>query len=166
MRFLHLALYFTRKMEVFYFRVTVYNLSPNSGVMQTCIQTFQKLKPKKKMFMFMLMGVRPCLWIASTSGPVIHPPNDIVSMESHSGIFDGKTEDLREKPVPVPLCPPQIPHGLAWVWTWASGVRGWWLTVRAMAQPKKMFNWHMNETCTFKTVEIRNIRMTPLQIKK
>jgi hypothetical protein len=24
----------------------------------------------------------------------------------------GKTEELGEKPVPVPLCPPQIPHGL------------------------------------------------------
>jgi hypothetical protein len=24
----------------------------------------------------------------------------------------GKTEVLGEKPVPVPLCPPQIPHGL------------------------------------------------------
>jgi hypothetical protein len=34
-------------------------------------------------------------------------------MESHSGmIFTGKIEELREKPVPVLLCPPQIPHGL------------------------------------------------------
>jgi hypothetical protein len=24
--------------------------------------------------------------------------------------WQGKTEDLGEKPVPVPLCPPQIPH--------------------------------------------------------
>jgi hypothetical protein len=27
--------------------------------------------------------------------------------------WQGKTEELGEKPVPVPLCPPQIPHGLA-----------------------------------------------------
>jgi hypothetical protein len=27
-------------------------------------------------------------------------------------IDGGKTEVLEEKPVPVPLCPPQIPHGL------------------------------------------------------
>jgi hypothetical protein len=34
------------------------------------------------------------------------------SRESHSGIIlKGKTEELRERPVPVPLCP-QIPHGL------------------------------------------------------
>ena len=26
--------------------------------------------------------------------------------------FTRKTEVLCEKPVPVPLCPPQIPHGL------------------------------------------------------
>jgi hypothetical protein len=25
--------------------------------------------------------------------------------------WQGKTEVLGEKPVPVPLCPPQIPHG-------------------------------------------------------
>jgi hypothetical protein len=38
-----------------------------------------------------------------------------------------------EKPVPVPLCPPKIPHGLIWVWTWASVVRDWWLTAWAMS---------------------------------
>jgi hypothetical protein len=33
-------------------------------------------------------------------------------MESHSGmILTGKTEELKE-PIPVPLYPPQIPHGL------------------------------------------------------
>jgi hypothetical protein len=30
--------------------------------------------------------------------------------EAHSGmILTGKTKELGEKPVPVPLCPPQIP---------------------------------------------------------
>jgi hypothetical protein len=29
---------------------------------------------------------------------------------AHGGmILTGKTKELREKPVPVPLCPPQIP---------------------------------------------------------
>jgi hypothetical protein len=46
----------------------------------------------------------------------------------------GKTRELREKPVPVPLCPPQIPHGLIWTWTWASTVRGRQLTFWAMAR--------------------------------
>jgi len=26
----------------------------------------------------------------------------------------------REKSIPMPLCPPQIPDGLAWDWSWAS----------------------------------------------
>jgi hypothetical protein len=36
--------------------------------------------------------------------------------------IDGKTEELREKSVPVSLCPPQIWHGLTQEWTWASGL--------------------------------------------
>jgi len=44
----------------------------------------------------------------------------------------GKIKTLREKPGPVSLCPPQIPHGLVCKWTWASGVRGPGLTVRAI----------------------------------
>jgi hypothetical protein len=35
---------------------------------------------------------------------------------------------LEEKPVPVPLCPPQIPHGLTQDRTWSSAVRGWRIT--------------------------------------
>ena len=42
----------------------------------------------------------------------------------------GKTEVLGEKPVPVPLCPPQIPHGLTRDRTQASALRG----RRAMAR--------------------------------
>jgi hypothetical protein len=49
--------------------------------------------------------------------------------------WQGKTEELGEKPVPVPLCPPQIPHGLTQAWTRASAVRGRWLTTWAMARP-------------------------------
>jgi hypothetical protein len=44
----------------------------------------------------------------------------------------------RRKPVPVPLCPPQIPHGLTWARTRASVVRGWWLTTWAMARPSSV----------------------------
>jgi hypothetical protein len=36
-----------------------------------------------------------------------------------------------ENPVPVPLCPPQIPHGITWDWTKASAVRGRRLTAWA-----------------------------------
>jgi hypothetical protein len=34
--------------------------------------------------------------------------------------WQGKTEELGEKPVPVPLCPPQIPHELTRARTQAS----------------------------------------------
>jgi hypothetical protein len=40
-----------------------------------------------------------------------------------------------EKTCPVPLCPPQIPHGSTRARTWASAVRGQRLTAWAMARP-------------------------------
>jgi hypothetical protein len=48
-------------------------------------------------------------------------------------IIDGRTEVLGEKPVPVPLCPPQIPHGLTQDQTRAPVVGGQQLPARAMA---------------------------------
>jgi hypothetical protein len=48
--------------------------------------------------------------------------------------WQGKTEGLWEKPVPVPLCPPQIPHGLTWAWTWTFTVRDQQLTMWTIAQ--------------------------------
>jgi hypothetical protein len=49
--------------------------------------------------------------------------------------WQGKTEVLGEKPVPVPLCPPQIPYGLTRDRTRASAVEGRRLTAWAMARP-------------------------------
>jgi hypothetical protein len=49
--------------------------------------------------------------------------------------WQGKTEVLEETPVPVPLCPPQIPHGLTRDRTRASAVEGRRLTAWAMARP-------------------------------
>jgi hypothetical protein len=49
--------------------------------------------------------------------------------------LQGKTEVLGEKPVPVPLCPPQIPHLLARDRTRESAVGGRRLTAWAMARP-------------------------------
>jgi hypothetical protein len=54
--------------------------------------------------------------------------------------WQGKTEQLGENPVPVPLCPPQIPHGLTRARTQASVVRGSRLTTWAMARPKSCVN--------------------------
>jgi hypothetical protein len=46
--------------------------------------------------------------------------------------WQGKIEELGEKPVPVQLCPPQIPHGLTRARTRASAVRGRRLTTWAV----------------------------------
>jgi hypothetical protein len=48
--------------------------------------------------------------------------------------WQGKTEVLGEKHVPVPLCAPQIPHGLTRDRTRTSAVRGRRLTAWAMAR--------------------------------
>jgi hypothetical protein len=49
-------------------------------------------------------------------------------------IHTGENEDLGEKHVPLPLYPPQIPHGLNWAQTRASAVGGRRLTALAIAQ--------------------------------
>jgi hypothetical protein len=49
--------------------------------------------------------------------------------------WQGKTEELGEKPVPVPFCPQHIPHGLTRVRTRASLVTGRRLMTWAMARP-------------------------------
>jgi hypothetical protein len=51
-------------------------------------------------------------------------------------ILTGENEELGEKPVPVPLFPPQIPHGLSRARKRASAVRGRRLTAWAMVRPK------------------------------
>jgi hypothetical protein len=64
------------------------------------------------------------------------------SMESHSGmILTGKTEELGEKPVPVPLSPPQIPHGLTQVQTRSSALKGQQLTTWAITLCKFWTNY-------------------------
>jgi hypothetical protein len=46
-----------------------------------------------------------------------------------------KTEELKEKPVPVSLCPPQVLRALTQVQTQVFAVRGRQLTAWAIAQP-------------------------------
>jgi hypothetical protein len=53
--------------------------------------------------------------------------------------WQGKTEVLGEKHVPVPLCPPQILHGLARDRNPASAVRDRGLTAWAMVRPYFFF---------------------------
>jgi hypothetical protein len=69
---------------------------------------------------------------------ILRIPQMIWVLESDGGMiyWHDKTEELGEKPVPVPLCPPQIPYGLTRARTLASAVRGWRLTTWAMARPR------------------------------
>lgn len=39
----------------------------------------------------------------------------------------GKTDQLRERLVPISICPPQISRGLTQDWTWVWAARGWWM---------------------------------------
>jgi hypothetical protein len=54
--------------------------------------------------------------------------------------WHGETEELGEKPVPAPLCPPQIRHGLTRDRNRASAVGGRRLTAWAMARPFQRVN--------------------------
>jgi len=64
-----------------------------------------------------------------------------MSMDSHGVmILKGKTELLGGKPVPMQICPPQIPHRLTRMRTQAYTVRGRQLTAWVMARPMKNIN--------------------------
>jgi hypothetical protein len=61
-------------------------------------------------------------------------------MENNGGmILTEETEELGEKSVLVPLCPPQILHGLRFARTRHSAVIGRRLTAWAMARPAMIF---------------------------
>jgi hypothetical protein len=52
-----------------------------------------------------------------------------------------KTEVFREKPIPVPLHPLLISHGLAWDWTQAPAERSLRLNVRSMSRSNELSPW-------------------------
>jgi hypothetical protein len=65
-----------------------------------------------------------------------------MSMEKHGGIIlTGEAKELRGKPVPVPLFPPQIAHSVTRAWTRASTVKSRPLTAWAMARPRYQLSW-------------------------
>jgi hypothetical protein len=64
-------------------------------------------------------ALRLCIWNA-----VVRLPDDVwVWRATVEWYWQGKTKGLLENPVPVPLCPPQIPHGLTRVQTRTSAMR-------------------------------------------
>jgi hypothetical protein len=69
-------------------------------------------------------GVRLCLWTAANNSPLVHSPGDIWTWGAMvEWYWQGKTEELEEKAIPVPLCPPQIPYGLTRARARASTMR-------------------------------------------
>jgi hypothetical protein len=84
--------------------------------------------------------VRLCPWTAAPRWYMIGKPrwNDI----------DKETDELEEKPAPVLLCLPQIPHGLTPLLSQASAVIGQRLTAWSMALPCSLLvtirqKWHV-----------------------
>jgi hypothetical protein len=90
-------------------------------------------------------GVRLCLWTTATNWPIIHSLGDIwVCRAMVEWYWQGKREELGEKPVPVPLCPPQIPHGLTQSQTRAFVMRGWWHNCLSLGMASVIVtNWQL-----------------------
>jgi hypothetical protein len=63
------------------------------------------------LLLFMSLGW-DCLWIAGSNGPIVHPPGYIwIWRATVEWCWQRKTEELREKPVLVPLCSITNPTG-------------------------------------------------------
>jgi hypothetical protein len=53
------------------------------------------------------------LGTAATNRPIVPSPGDYEHGEFGGMIIGRGNRSTRRKPAPVPLCPPQIPHGLS-----------------------------------------------------
>jgi hypothetical protein len=68
--------------------------------------------------------VRLCQSPAATNGHIFCPSYDILLWSSGGMILTREAEEVGEDPVPVPLCPPGIPHDLTRAQTRTSIERG------------------------------------------
>jgi hypothetical protein len=68
------------------------------------------------------LGTLPIIW------PIVPIPDDDDDDVDACGAVGGRRSTLR-KPVPVPICLPQIPHKLTCARTWAAAVGSQGLTV-------------------------------------
>jgi hypothetical protein len=67
--------------------------------------------------------------------------------EAVGGMRIGRgNRSTRNKPAPMPLCPPQIPHDLTWARTRAAVVGCRQLTALAMARPAEGNNLHSQKS--------------------
>jgi hypothetical protein len=81
-------------------------------------------------------------WPLPSIHPHVPPPEGMLCTCELKAIRMGSTpswysEGTGEKPVPMPFCPPQISHNMAWHGTWTSVIGGRQLTALAMARPLK-----------------------------
>jgi hypothetical protein len=63
-----------------------------------------------------------CLWTVAPIG-LLFIPQMVYDYGAMVNDNDRRTEEFGENPAPVPLCAPQILHGLTQVWTQTSAVR-------------------------------------------
>jgi hypothetical protein len=87
------------------------------------------------MVFFYVDRVRLCLELGPPMGLFFIPHDMWVWRATVELYWQGKTEELGENPVPVPLCPVQSPQRLTWARTRDSAVRGRRPTAWAMALP-------------------------------
>jgi hypothetical protein len=95
----------------------------------------------------------------------------LVMEHRRNEIDRGKPKYSGKKPVPLPLCPPQIPHGLSRDRTRGSAVGGRRLTAWAMARPVRVSNnhhWICTVYCVWRniTTSTNYAQMTSLQSNK
>jgi hypothetical protein len=106
------------------------NYTNNFNVRKTFRQRWNKDLLTYLYVVVHVYGVRRCLWTAATNGPICHQSSDFRAWRVVAERFwQGKPKNSGEKPVPVPLCPAQIPHKLTESPRWS-----WRLTAWTMAQ--------------------------------
>jgi hypothetical protein len=76
---------------------------------------------------------------------------------SSSGlILTGENQRIWRKPVPVPLCPSQIPHGLACAWTHTAAVRSQQLTAWGYGPNTSLYTKNTHKTHSHKKLQLLN----------
>jgi hypothetical protein len=82
---------------------------------------------------------------SATNWPIVPDLDDECGAAGGMRIGRGNLS-TRRKPVPVPLCPPQIPHDLTWARTRAAAVGNRQLTTWAMARPCQRGKLDVNQS--------------------
>jgi hypothetical protein len=107
-------------------------------------------------FFIILSGVRLSPCGTATSTGLLYQPQMIDDGDCGAigGMKIGRgNRSTRRKPVPMPLCPLQIPHAQIRARTWVAAVGSRRLTARAMARPREE---HSHRATAFPVVTPRS----------